>query len=193
MDTKQKKHGKDLWLGFKARRILALGLRAPEATSLGRATAFNRHTVGEFYDNLGKVIDQYHFGPQDIYNVDETGCATAHNPKDIVTGIEKKQVGSMTSAERGELVTIVYMIGASGAVLPPMFIFSRVWRLLTVTKVYQLTLSSVSTNPTGGGQLIQFDHLPKILCYDFICSANHIIWCRKIVKCLLYCVVLLLF
>ena len=32
----------------------------------------------------------------------------------------------MTSAERGELVTVLYAVGASGVVVPPMFVFSRV-------------------------------------------------------------------
>jgi len=117
------KAGKAWWHGFKARHNLAV--RSPEATSLGRATAFNRHTVGEFYDNLAEVIDKYQFTPDDIHNTDESGCTTVQKPKDVVTERGKKQVGSITSAERGELVTIVYTINAAGNVLPPMFIFPR--------------------------------------------------------------------
>ena len=37
-----------------------------------------------------------------------------------------KQVGSVTSAERGELVTLVYKINAAGAVISPMLVFPRV-------------------------------------------------------------------
>ena len=110
-------------MGFKQRQHLAI--RSPEATSLGRATAFNRHTVNEFYDNLAQVMDANQFRPEDIHNLDETGCTTVQNPKDIVTEIGKKQVGSATSAERGTLVTVVYTINAAGNVLPPMFIFPR--------------------------------------------------------------------
>ena len=38
----------------------------------------------------------------------------------------KKRIGSVTSAERGELVTVLYAVGASGVVMPPMFVFPRV-------------------------------------------------------------------
>ena len=118
------KAGKDWWLGFRSRHHLAI--RNPEATSFARASAFNRPVVTKFYDNLATVIDRNHFKPEDIYNCDETGCTTVQKPKAVVTEQGRKQVGSITSAERGELVTVVYTTSASGNVLPPMFIFPRV-------------------------------------------------------------------
>ena len=119
-----KRAGPDWWAGFKSRNSLAI--RSPEATSFARATAFNRPVVNQFYDNLMAVIDKYGFKPEDIYNVDETGCTTVQNPETVVAEKGQKQVGSLTSGERGELVTTVYAIGASGNVIPPMFIFPRV-------------------------------------------------------------------
>ncbi|KAK9529016.1 hypothetical protein VZT92_013135 [Zoarces viviparus] len=45
------------WFGsFLARRHLSV--RTPEGTSLGRATAFNKTTVGEFFENLAVVMDR---------------------------------------------------------------------------------------------------------------------------------------
>ncbi len=70
-------------------------------------------------------MDTNQFRPEDIHNLDGTGCTTVQIPKDIVTERGKKQVGSATSAERGTLVTVVYTINAAGNVLPPMFIFPR--------------------------------------------------------------------
>uniref|UniRef100_A0A9R1SEK5 HTH CENPB-type domain-containing protein n=2 Tax=Cyprinus carpio TaxID=7962 RepID=A0A9R1SEK5_CYPCA len=48
--------GEDWFGSFLARRHLSV--RTPEATSLGRATAFNTTTVGEFFDNLAVVMDR---------------------------------------------------------------------------------------------------------------------------------------
>ena len=98
-------------------------MRKFEATSLARATAFNRHTVGNFFDQLGDLYDRYKFEMHDIYNLDETGCTTAQQPGGVVAPTGKKRIGSVTSADRGELVTVSYAVGASGVVVPPMFVF----------------------------------------------------------------------
>uniref|UniRef100_A0A3B5BEE7 HTH CENPB-type domain-containing protein n=1 Tax=Stegastes partitus TaxID=144197 RepID=A0A3B5BEE7_9TELE len=48
--------GKDWFKNFLARHHLSCCM--PEATSLGRATAFNKTTVEEFSDNLANVMDR---------------------------------------------------------------------------------------------------------------------------------------
>lgn len=52
-------------IGFMLRHPV-LSLRTPQATSLGRATAFNRTTVKEFFDNLSTVHDKYAHSPENI-------------------------------------------------------------------------------------------------------------------------------
>ena len=118
------KAGEGFWTGFKKRNNFAV--RRPEATSLARATAFNRHTVGQFFNNLQNVMDQHNFQAQMVYNADETGCTTVQKPGRIVAEKGIKQIGSVTSCERGEFVTIINAINASGTALPPMLIFPRV-------------------------------------------------------------------
>lgn len=114
------------WLkGFMSRHP-QLSLRSPEATSLGRATAFNRHNVQEFYKNLRNLMEREPFGPESIYNLDETGVTTAHKPQKIIARKGQKQISKTTSAERGTLVTVCCAINALGNSVPPLFIFPRV-------------------------------------------------------------------
>uniref|UniRef100_A0A0L8H014 DDE-1 domain-containing protein n=1 Tax=Octopus bimaculoides TaxID=37653 RepID=A0A0L8H014_OCTBM len=61
--------GDHFWISFKERNHLAI--RTPEATSLARASAFNRYNVGTFY-NLMSVMDLHKFECHDIYKADET-------------------------------------------------------------------------------------------------------------------------
>lgn len=114
----------DWFYGFMNRHK-ELSLRVPEATSLSRATAFNKHNVGLFFENLKSLLQRYSFRPDQIWNVDETGITTVHKPKKIVACRGLKQVSKVTSAERGQLVTVCAAINASGNHLPPFMIFPR--------------------------------------------------------------------
>ena len=69
---------------------------------------------------------RYQFPPHSIYNVDETGLTTVHKPPKVIASTGEKQVGQITSAERGTLVTVVGTINAIGNSIPPFVIFPRV-------------------------------------------------------------------
>ena len=116
-----RKAGKSWWLGFKTRHNLSI--RLPEPTSVGRTSACNKHTVIEYFYNLAKVMDDNKLTAEQIFIVDEKSVTTVQNPKHVVAAKGTQNVGS---GERDELVTTVYTINASGSVLPPMLIFSRV-------------------------------------------------------------------
>jgi hypothetical protein len=72
-------------------------------------------------------MNRHKFGPHQIYNVDETGITTVHRPDKVVAGRGLKQVGQVTSGERGTLVTLCCAVNALGNSLPPFFIFPRVY------------------------------------------------------------------
>ena len=115
---------KDWFAGFKERQNLSC--RKPEPTSIARATAFNRNAVTKFFENLEAVQERHNFAPNNIYNLDETGVSTVQTPKQVLATKGSKQVGSVTSGERGELVTVVAAVNAIGNAIPIMLVFPRV-------------------------------------------------------------------
>lgn len=117
--------GKDWLYGFLERNQ-SISIRKPEATSINRITGFNRVEVKKFYDNLETVLTKTdNYTPDRIFNADETGITTVQDPGTILASKGKKRVGSVTSWERGKLVTVMCAMSASGSFVPPMFIFPR--------------------------------------------------------------------
>ena len=71
-------------------------------------------------------MDMKHFSPTRIFNVHETGLTTVQGkPSKIIALRGKKQVGVITSAERGQLCTIEICMSAAGQFVPPMIVFPR--------------------------------------------------------------------
>ncbi|XP_047135434.1 uncharacterized protein LOC124812622 [Hydra vulgaris] len=89
-------------------------------------SAFNKYNVNLFYNNLQSLLIKYKFSPNDIWNVDETGVTTVQVPEHVLAKRGERQVASVTSAERGILVTMCNAVNASGSSITPFYIFPRV-------------------------------------------------------------------
>lgn len=121
----EKMAGKKWFYAFKARNP-QISLRSPESTSLARAKGFNKENVQHFYEILLKIIDENNLDATRIFNVDESGYSTVQKKNQKVLAMKgKKQVGAISSGERGTNTTMVCCVSASGQYVPPMIIFKR--------------------------------------------------------------------
>jgi len=57
-------------------------------------------------DKYDCQLNKYKFEAHQIFNLDETGITTVQNPSKVVAQKGKKQIGAITSAERGTLVNM---------------------------------------------------------------------------------------
>ena len=72
-------------------------------------------------------MEQKHFEPQNIYNVDETGVTQVQGkPTRVLARRGRRQVGTINAAERGTLMTVEFCMSATGNFIPPLFVFLRV-------------------------------------------------------------------
>lgn len=114
------------WLKLFLRRHPELSLRRPIGTSVARARGFCRDHVNNYFNLLEACFDEYNYPPDRIFNVDETGLSIVQSKIPKVIGKKgKRQIGSITSAERGSLVTVICCMSAGGTFVPPMIIFPR--------------------------------------------------------------------
>ena len=116
------------WFYGLMKRNPNLSIRMPEATSIARATAFNRYNVDMFFEQYERILTRPNFKlePHRVWNLDETGVKTVQGTSKILSEKGLKQVGQITSAERGVLVTMCCCVNAIGAALPPAYVFPRV-------------------------------------------------------------------
>ncbi|XP_063924691.1 uncharacterized protein LOC135138643 [Zophobas morio] len=124
--NKEKETAGDEWIQGFLKRNPQISLRRPENTSAARAQAFNKNNIALYFKSLNEVMEKYNFPPENIYNIDESGLSVVQKrPQKILATKGRKQVGALSSAERGQHLIVVCCMNAMGTFVPPAFIFPR--------------------------------------------------------------------
>lgn len=114
------------WLDlFLKRHKNILSIQRPCGTSFARALGFKRENVEHFFRMLETLYEEHHYTPDRIYNADETGITVVQKVVDVISSKGKRQIATMTAAERGALTTVIFCMCAAGNFIPPMLIFPR--------------------------------------------------------------------
>lgn len=114
------------WLKNFLRRHPTITFRKPQAISISRVKGFCKENVNDFFNILEEALKTVKFSPCKVFNVDETGLTIVqHKCSKVVSLRGKKQVCSLSSAERGALMTLVVCMSAAGQFVPPMIVFPR--------------------------------------------------------------------
>ena len=69
-----------------------LSLGVSKATSVARATAFNKTNLSIYFNNLHSVMGKHKFDPGQIHNMDETDCSAMQTLKKVLARHGQKQV-----------------------------------------------------------------------------------------------------
>lgn len=76
---------------------------------------FNKPVVDSFYNLLASCMKKHSYPPDRIYNVDETGLSCVAKSQGKIIAVKgRKQVGKLSSAERGQNVTATICFSAAG-------------------------------------------------------------------------------
>ncbi|XP_060845906.1 uncharacterized protein LOC132925532 [Rhopalosiphum padi] len=87
---------------------------------------FNKPAVDSFYNLLASCMKKHSFPPDRIYNVDETGLTCVAKSQGKITAVKgRKQVGKLSSAERGQNVTATICFSAAKHYVPLLLIYPR--------------------------------------------------------------------
>lgn len=113
------------WFELFIKRNPELSIRTTEGVSSARALSMNKKDVDQYFALLHDILVQHNLlnKASHIFNVDETGLQLNNRPDQVVAIKGSKNVVSVTSAEKGETITVVACCSAEGSFIPPTCIF----------------------------------------------------------------------
>ena len=101
-------------------------MRTLEGISATRVKGFTSENVARFVDIYESELRKVNHQAQRIFSFDATGItAVQHRYSKVVSMRGKKEMASLTSAERGNLITVVTCLNATGTYDPPLIVFPR--------------------------------------------------------------------
>ncbi|XP_072378888.1 uncharacterized protein [Diabrotica undecimpunctata] len=171
-NTDKKIAGK-VWLSSFMRRYLELMVRKAQGISRARTERMSREEVKNYFTLLADILTSNDLLNKPIYiwNCDEIGVQLNNEPKKVVASKGSKDVHVVTSAEKGETISILACCNAEEQFLPPYCIFKGVYANLNMQKVLHLR------KPPGKNLLILDGHASHMSNADMlqIASDNDII------------------
>ncbi|KAF0312836.1 hypothetical protein FJT64_016506 [Amphibalanus amphitrite] len=118
--NREKKQAGPDWVAGFLKRHPEVSVRKPENCSLTRLEAVNKENIRKFYKNVADATAKNGpYPPHRIFNVDETGITPVVDSPKVLAGKGRRNVGRVSSAERGKLTTVVGCVSADGNSVPP--------------------------------------------------------------------------
>ena len=121
------KAGQSWWLRFRERNP-EITIRKPQLLSVYRAVKMNHRVIDKFFEMLEEIYEESGvFGnPARIYNTDESGLSLVPGAMKVVGERGKRDSNMISTAERGELITVLVTCNAAGDFVPPCVIYKGV-------------------------------------------------------------------
>lgn len=125
----EKKIAGKVWFASFMRRNADLSVRKAQGISRARTEGMNREEVKNYFNLLTSILTENDLlrKPGCIWNCDEIGLQLNNEPGKVVAAKGSKDVHVITSAEKGETITILGCCNAEGQFLPPYCIFKGVY------------------------------------------------------------------
>ncbi|XP_045203754.2 uncharacterized protein LOC123556821 [Mercenaria mercenaria] len=114
----------DCWFYDFVKRWPNLKIAKPQKLAISRAKSASRQTIDNYYCELESILKEHNLldKPERIFNIDETGVSTEHQPPKVVCS--KDTTPQAVTSPRSSLVTIIAGGNAIGNSIPPYFVFS---------------------------------------------------------------------
>lgn len=98
-----------------------------ENTSVSRAVGMSRGIVNKYFKDLEEVLTNNALfdKPANVYNIDETALHLNTRAGQVIAEKGSKSVPSISSAEKGETISVISCFNAEGRYLPLYSIFKE--------------------------------------------------------------------